>query len=69
MMDKEYASIYWAAACLVFWAGGGSNVTAGQLNDAVNMVCDRAELTPSQEGLMKTIVWKMLKKGVDNGAE
>ena len=69
MIGDEYMSIYWAAACLVFWAGGGSNVTAGQLNDAVNMVCDRAELTPSQEGLMKTIVWKMLKKGVDNGAE
>ena len=66
---NEYASIYWAAACLVFWAGGGSNVTAGQLNDAVDIVCDEARLTPQQEGLLKTIVWKMLKKGMEDGVK
>jgi hypothetical protein len=66
----EYMSIYWAAACLVFWAGrGGSNVTGGQLNDAINMVCDEAKLTPPQEGLLKTLIWKMLKKGAKDGAE
>lgn len=61
----EYVSIYWAAACLVFWAGGGSNVTARQLNDAIGMICDEAALTPPQEGLLKTIVWRLMRKGAE----
>ena len=65
----EYAAIYWAAACLVFWAGrGGCNVTGGQLSDAVNMVCDNAKLTLPQEGLLKMLVWNMLKEGAEDAA-
>ena len=64
----EYASIYWAAACLAFWAGRGCcNVTDGQLADAINMVCDEAKLTVPQEGLLKRIVMEMIRKGEDNG--
>lgn len=66
---NEYAAIYWAAACLVFWAGCGSDVTAGQLDDAINMVCDEATLTLPQESLLKTMVWKLLNKEVPDGAE
>lgn len=66
----EYASIYWAAACLVFWAGRGCcNVSDGQLADAVNMVCDEAGLTVPQEGLLKRIVNDMMKKGCPDGSE
>ena len=57
---EEYMAIYWAAACLVFWAGRGCcNVSAGQLADAINAVCDDASLTPPQEALMKRIIAKM----------
>jgi hypothetical protein len=57
----EYASIYWAAACLVFWAGGGANVTAGQMVDAIDMVCDEAGMSVAHEALLKRIVNDMLK--------
>lgn len=61
MMDaeayNEYAAIYWAAACLVFWAGCG--VSDGQMADAVNMVCDEAKLTVPQEALLKNVICKM----------
>jgi len=50
----EYAAIYWAAACLVFWAGCG--VTDGQFADAVNLTCDMARLTVSQEAVMKDVI-------------
>lgn len=50
----EYAVIYWAAACLAFVAGCG--LTDGQLADAVNIVCDDAKLTVSQEALLKKFV-------------
>lgn len=58
----EYASIYWAAACLVFWAGRNcSNVSSGQFADAVAMVCDTAKLTLPQEALLKRIINKLTK--------
>ena len=57
----EYASIYWAAACLVFWAGCG--VTDGQFSDAVNLTCDMARLTVSQEAVMKDVILEMQKEG------
>ena len=63
----EYASIYWAAACLVFWAGRG--VSDAKLADAVNMVCDDAKLTIPQEGLLKRIVCQLIAKGENNGAQ
>ena len=53
----EYASIYYAAACLLQWAGCGvSDVSDVQFANAVNMVCDEAELTVQQEALLKRIV-------------
>jgi len=55
----EYRTIYLAAACLVFWAGCG--VSDGQLADAVNMVCDEAHLTVSQEVLLKRTVIDMMR--------
>lgn len=63
----EYASIYWAAACLVFWAGRG--VSDAKLADAVNMVCDDAKLTIPQESLLKMLVGRLLEKGETNGAQ
>lgn len=52
----EYASIYWAAACLGLWAGRGCcNVSDVQFANAVNMVCDEARLSVPQEGLLKRI--------------
>lgn len=54
---NEYAAIYWAAACLALWAGCG--VSDGQMSDAVNMVCDEAGLTVSQEVLLKKLVNEM----------
>ena len=63
----EYASIYWAAACLVFWAGRG--VSDAKLADAVNMVCDDAKLTIPQESLLKRLVGQLLAKGEGNGAQ
>lgn len=57
----EYAALYWAAACLVFWAGGG--VTKGQMAQAVDMVCDDAKLTVPQEVLLKELVQDLSKKG------
>ncbi len=50
----EYMSIYWAAACLCFWAGCG--VSDGQLVEAIDMVCDGAHLTLAQEALLKRII-------------
>lgn len=50
----ESASIYWAAACLVFWAGCG--VSDVQFANAVNMVCDEAKLSVAQECLLKRII-------------
>lgn len=58
---SEYAALYWAAACLVFWASGG--VTKGQMVQAVDMVCDDAKLTVPQEVLLKDIVRDLSKKG------
>lgn len=58
---SEYSALYWAAACLVFWAGGG--VTKGQMAQAIDMVCDDAKLTVPQEVLLKDIVSEMQKKG------
>ena len=56
----EYACIYWAAACLAFWAGRRCcNVSSAQFADAVNMVCDGAGLTVPQEVLFKRIIHKM----------
>lgn len=63
MMD-EYAAIYWAAACLVFWAYRG--VTDGQLADAVNLTCDMARLTVSQEAVLKNLINDM-QKGEKDG--
>lgn len=63
----DYASIYWAAACLVFWAGCG--VSDGQLADAVNLVCDEAHLTIPQEGLLKRLVNTLRYGGEAHGAE
>jgi hypothetical protein len=54
---SEYAVIYWAAACLVFWAGGG--VTKGQFAEAVDMVVKEAKLTVPQEVLLKKVIQKM----------
>lgn len=56
---NEYAVIYWAAACLTFWAGGG--VTKGQFARAVEMVCKEARLTIPQEALLKRILERMAK--------
>lgn len=50
----EYASIYWAAACLGFWAGCG--VSDVQFANAVNMVCDDVKLSVPQECLLKRII-------------
>ncbi len=63
----EYASIYWAAACLVFWAGRG--VSDAKLADAIHIICDDAKLTIPQEGLLKQIVGNLLTKGESNGAQ
>jgi hypothetical protein len=54
---NEYVAIYWAAACLAFWAGCG--VSDGQMSDAVNMVCDGSGLTVPQEVLLKKLVNEM----------
>ena len=61
----QYAAIYWAAACLVFWAGSG--VTDGMLIQAIDMVCDAAGLTVPQEALLKRLVHKMM--GGSNGTD
>ena len=55
----EFAAIYWAAACLVFWAGSG--VTDGQLADAVNLTCDMSGLTVPQEAVLKETITNMMK--------
>ena len=57
---NEYAVLYWAAACLVFWAGGG--VTKGQFAEAIDMICSEAKLTVPQEVLLKKIVNNMVKR-------
>lgn len=55
----ELAAIYWAAACLVFWACGG--VSDGQFADAVNLTCDMSGLTTSQEAVLKETINNMTK--------
>lgn len=60
----EFAAIYWAAACLVFWAGSG--VSDGQFADAVNLTCDMSGLTVPQEAVLKETINK-LTKGESNG--
>lgn len=54
----EYSAIYWAAACLAFWAGSG--VTDLQMCDAVGSVCKDAGLTLPQEILLKDTVKEMI---------
>lgn len=56
----EYMALYWAAACLVFWAGGG--VTKGQFAEAVDKICGVANLSIPQEVLFKRIVQDMTNK-------
>lgn len=56
----EYMALYWAAACLVFWAGGG--VTKGQFAEAVDNICSVAKLSIPQEVLFKRIVHDMTNK-------
>lgn len=56
----EFVSIYFAAACLAFWAGCG--VSDVQFADAVNMVCDDAELSVPQETLLKRLAHEMTRK-------
>ena len=59
----EFVSIYFAAACLAFWAGCGCcNVSDVQFADAVNMVCDDAELSVPQETLLKRLAHEMTRK-------
>jgi len=55
----EFAEIYWAAACLVFWAGCG--VSDCQFADAVNLTCDMSGLTASEEAVLKETINKMTK--------
>ena len=57
---SEYCVLYWAAACLVFWVGGG--VTKGQMAQAVDMVCNDAKLTIPQEVLLKDLVQDLSRK-------
>lgn len=57
---SEYAALYWAAACLVFWASGG--VTKGQMAQAIDMVCNDAKLTIPQEVLLKDLVQDLSRK-------
>lgn len=63
---SEYCVLYWAAACLVFWAGGGSYVSDGTLMQAVDAVCEDAKLTVPQEVLLKRTLNNMMK-GDENG--
>lgn len=58
---SDYSALYWAAACLVFWASGG--VTKGQMAQAVDMVCDNAKLTVPQEVLLKHLIQELSQKG------
>jgi len=51
---NEYSALYWAAACLVFWAGSG--VTKGQFAKAVDKICCIAKLSVPQEVLFKRII-------------
>lgn len=55
----DFAAIYWAAACIVLWAGSG--VSDGQFADAVNLTCDMSGLTASQEAVLKETINKMTK--------
>lgn len=57
---NEYAAIYWAAACLVFWASGG--VTKGKFAKAVETVCKDAGLSVPQEVLLTRLIKKMTKR-------
>lgn len=58
-MMEEYSVLYWAATCLVFWAGRG--VSDGQFADAVNLICDMSRLTVQQESVMKNLIVEMQK--------
>lgn len=60
----EYASIYWAAACLSLWAGRG--VTDVQFATAVGATSDIARLTATQEAVLDELVNDM-QKGERNG--
>lgn len=61
----DLLAIYWAAASLMLWAGGG--VSDGQLSDAVNLTCDMARLSVQQEAILKSIIGEMQKgEGDDN---
>lgn len=68
MNIAQYSMIYWAAACLVLWAGGGAYVPDGLLAQAINGVCDEAKLTVPQEALLKRLVIKMMNGGA-HGAD
>lgn len=68
MQVEQYMAIYWAAACLVFWAGGGAYVSDGTLVQAVDTVCDDAKLAVPQEVLLKRTVHNMIK-GEKNGSD
>lgn len=59
---NEYMAIYWAAACLVLWAGGGAYVSGGTLMQAIDLVCDDARLSIPQEALLKRLVNNMIKE-------
>lgn len=63
---SEYCVLYWAAACLAFWAGGG--ITKGQFADAVDAIVREADMTVPQEVLFKMIVNNMTNKGKEYGA-
>lgn len=58
-MDKidEYASIYWAAACLLLWAGCG--VSDIQFARAIDVFCDDAGMSVPQEALLRKIIEEM----------
>lgn len=51
--------MYWAAACVAFWAGGA---TDGQKVQAIDMICDDAKLTVPQEVLLKQLFQKLTKE-------
>lgn len=60
----NYSVIYWAAACLVHWAGYG--VSDGQFVSAMDMICRDANMSVVQEAQFRRIVGDMMKGG-DNG--
>lgn len=62
---NDYAAVYWAAACLVFWAGCG--VSDVQMAEAVRYVCDDAKLTIPQKALLTRLLHSMQKGEEPNG--